>query len=167
MSYVKLPKGVSDYAVGYQSVNQALDNNRALYDQLDAKHSLGVGGGAYGDPFLEPGQHDDTLVARTAADFVVDATGAVVISYAQLGGILINGAPQYVADGKWKVYVTTPRLLGAVATVKDTSLVDRYAQCRISSDTDGTFVMVTTWDVSGGVLVNVDFSLVIWSDGVA
>jgi len=167
MSYVKLPKGVSDYAVGYQSVNQALDNNAALYEQVDARHSTGVGGAAYGDPFLAPGQHDDILVARTVADVFVDATGAAVLSYLLLNGPIINGAPQYVADGKWKIYVSTPQLVGAVATIKETSLVDRYAQCRVSNDTNGPYVMVTTWDVASGTLVNVDFSLALWSDGVA
>lgn len=166
MSYSKLPKVVADYAVGMQSVNQALDNNRALFDQFDAKHSVGRAANI-ADIFINPGQHNDTLIARTAADFIVDAGGLAVVSYSMLFGPILNDAPKFVETGRWKVYVTSPRLIGAVATVKAASAADYYAQCRLSSDGDGTFIMVTTWDVSAGALVNVSFSLVVWSDGVS
>lgn len=167
MSYVKLPKGVSDYAVGYQSVNQALDNNRALFDQFDAKHSLGVGGGAYGDPFLSPGKHDDLVIARTVADFYVDTTGTTPVAYTVISGPMIFEAPEYLAAGKWKILITTPRLFGAAATIKATSLVDRYAQCRVYQDLAAPYLIVTTWDVGSGVLGNYNFSLALWAEGVA
>lgn len=167
MSYVKLPKGVSDYAVGYQSVNQMLDNNRALFDQFDAKHSVGVGGVNFGDPFMSPGKHDDILVARTVADFAVDTTGPTVSAYNLVSGPMIFEPPEYLADGKWKVLITTPRLFGAIATIKETSMVDRYAQARVFMDLSGPYIIVTTWNVGTGALDNYDFSLCIWAEGVA
>lgn len=168
LTYVKLPKAVSDYAVGVQSVNQALENNIALYDQYDLRHSVGVGvpGSNSSDPFLGPGRHDDWLVARTSADYEVDASGPTVVAYGVISGPLIVGAPEFVTDGTWRIYVATPTLYGVVATIKAAATGDKYAQCRLTPDLEAPYISVTTWDVASGALDNLSFSIVLWAENV-
>ena len=169
MSYEKPFLTTQDHAVGLQCVNRALENNRALYsDQFDPGHSTGINGLSYADPFLGPGKHDDPLVARTAADFILDtyATGAVALQV--LSGPMIFGAPQYVKTGQWDIYITTPRIFAAYACIKGaTAGVARYATCFVANALDGPYVTVTTWNVAGGVLADYNFSLVLYAEAVA
>ncbi|HEY0882163.1 MAG TPA: hypothetical protein VGD87_11560 [Archangium sp.] len=167
MSYLRLFKVTSDFALGFQTLNQALENNRALYEQLDAKHS--VGNTAFGspDPFLGPGKHDDFRVARTVADFAIDTTTPVPSALSKVSGPMILGAVTYIVDGLWKISMTSPRLFGAIASVRATATADRWAQCRVYQDTQGPYVLVSTWDVGSAALANYDFSLVIWAQGVS
>lgn len=168
MSFVKLPKTCSDHAVGLDSVNQALANNRALYfDQLDPWHAAGVRSAA--DRQLGPGRHDDILIARSVADFSIrDIFGLGVTAVAQVGGPFIVGFPTRLAAGQWRVYVTVPRIFSAAATIKGASTgVARYATCFVSTDVSGPFVTVSTWNATTGALADYDFSLSIWSEGVA
>lgn len=168
MSYLKLPKTCSDHAIGIQSVNQALDNNRALYyDQFDPKHSVGIDGNAYGDPFLTPGRHDDVLISRAVADFAIDSTGLTPVLLPLMNGPLIFSTSR-VAVGKWKIYVTTPQLVSACATIKGpTASVARDAMCFVGVGSIGVYVTVSTWNVNSGVLADYDFSLALWSREVA
>jgi len=169
MAYLKLPKTCGDHAVGFQTVNQALANNDALFfDQLNPNHSVGINGNSYGDPFLVPGRHDDVLIARTVANFVVDSTGLVPVVLALVSGPMIALTPQRIAVGKWKVYVTTPQLISAAAAISGpTASVPRAAMCFTSSDATGPFIMVSTWNVAGGILADYAFSLAIWALAVA
>lgn len=166
MSYVKLHKVVSDFAVGYQSVNQALENNRSIFSAIDLKHSLGVGGTSTGDAFLGHGKHDDTVIARTTADFTIDTSLTVPRAYALTSGPLVFDTPEYLEAGKWLIYITTPRLIGAVAQVRDTATSDLHATVRAYMSAGGPFVVVSTWNIAGGTRANHDFSLVLWSDGL-
>lgn len=162
MSYLKLFKTCSDHAVGEQCVNQALDNNRALYfDQFDPRHSIGIDGKTFGrNEFLVPGRHDDVLVARTVADFAIDATSDVL---ALVNGPMFAGASRLKA-GQWKIFLNTSQVFSAAATIKGaTAGVARYATCFVSFDSTGPFVTVSTWNASGGVLADYDFSLAIWA----
>jgi hypothetical protein len=167
MSYEKPFLTTSDHAVGLQCVNRALENNRALYsDQFDPGHSAGVGGLAYGDPFLTPGKHDDPLVARTAADFAIDATGLIAVELTT--GLMVFGPPTKLKTGQWQILISTPRIFNAYAIIKGpTAGVARYATCFVSSDVDGPSVTVSTWNAAGGVLADYDFSLVIYAEAVA
>lgn len=167
MSYEKPFLTVQDHAIGLQCVNRALENNRALYaDQFDPNHSVGVGGLAYGDPFLTPGQHDDPLVARAAVDFAIDATGRVAIALMPSPSII--GEVEFVKTGQWRVNITTPRIFSAYAVIKGaTSGNARYATCFVTFGIDGPSVIVTTWLVAGGVLATYDFSLVVYAEAVA
>lgn len=69
-SYVKLPKGTTDYAVGYQSVNQLRDNLQSLYDAYVAEHSVNepmpsrLGGLAPPPPASFLGHHDTPKIPR-------------------------------------------------------------------------------------------------------
>jgi len=167
MSYEKPFLTTSDHAVGLQCVNRALENTRAMYsDQFDPNHSTGINGLSYGDPFLALGQHDDPLVARTAADFAIDSTG--LIAFALVSGPLVVGSVEFMKAGQWRVYVSTPRITSAYACVKGaTAGAARYASCRTVADSSGPYVVVTTWNVAGGVLANYDFSLVLYAEAVA
>ena len=166
-TYVKLFKVVSDFALGKQTYNQGLDNNSALFDQFDAKHSSGIRGGAYDDAFLGPGRHSDARIARSVADFYVnpDTLGmdSVLIS-----GQMIHGAPVRVKAGQWRIYVTTGRLFGAIATIKTTGTAPKMATARMSMMSGGPFVTVSTWDLDLSTVEQVDlpFSLVLWAEGV-
>lgn len=167
MAYEKPFLTVSDHAVGLQCVNRALENNRALYrDQFDPTHSVGVGGSSLGDPFLGPGRHDDPLIARTVADFTLDAAGAVAVSL--VTGPLIFDAPTKVDTGQWVIYVTTPRLFSAVACIKGASIgAPRHATCHVSMDLNGPYVTVSTWDFASSARISCDFSLALWAEAVA
>lgn len=167
MSYVKLHKVVSDFAVGVQSVNQALENNRSIFSQLDYKHSLGAGGLAAGDPFLGHGKHDDLMVARTVADFTIDTSTTTPRAYPLVSGLLVFEEPEFIDAGTWRVWITTPRLFGAVAQVKATGTADRYACARVYMSASGPFVVVSTWNIAGAAKENFDFSLVLWTRSVA
>lgn len=166
-SYVKLHLVVADFAVGYQSVNQAIDNNQALYDQLNAGHSTGIRGGAYGDPFLQPGQHDDPLVARTVLQVGVNTAVTPPTASAVTTGPMLYGQPIRMDTGYWRIKVTTPQLVGAVATCRATGTVDRYATCRVVMDASGPYVDVSTWNIAAAAKVDCDFDVVLWAESVA
>jgi hypothetical protein len=167
-AYVKLFKVVSDFALGKQTYNQGLDNNQALRDQFNINHSTGIGGGAYGDPFLGPGRHDDSGIARTVADFQVDPNSLACVPLL-VSGQMIYASPRRIKAGQWRVYVTTPRLFGAVATVKVSGASLHHATARINMLSGGPFVTVSTWDLSLNPPEQVDlpFSLVLWAEAVA
>lgn len=168
MSYLKLFKTVSDHAVGMQCVNQALDNNFALYfTQFSPRHVREVEWvKPFGrNPFLVPGRHDDVLVARTIADFSINATPAAMVL---VTGPMVLGAPVRMKVGQWKIFVNTPQLFSAVATIKGASVGNaRYATCFVDMNPGGAFVTVSTWNASGGVLADYDFSLALWAVGVS
>lgn len=167
--YVKGFKTCSDHAVGLQCVNRALDNNQALFEQLDKRHSVGNRSFGSADMFLGPGRHDDVLIARTVADFtIVAGPGGTNIAFSLLSGPLIFDAPQELATGQWRINITTPTIFNAIATIKGaTAGIARYATCFVRSDANSPFVIVSTWNVAGGVLAQYDFSLALWSEGVA
>lgn len=168
MSYLKLFKSCSDFAVGIQTAQQALDNNEALLAQFDANHSTGVSGAAFGDPFLGAGRHDDPLIARSVADFYIDATLATPAAFALISGPMIFETPIWLQTGQWKIHITTPQLFSAIATIKGaTTGSPRQATCFIAMATNGPYVTVSTWDTNAGTLADYDFSLVLWAEGVA
>jgi hypothetical protein len=166
MSYLKLFKTCSDHAVGYQSVNQAVDNNLALYQQIDAKHAVG---NEQNDIFQPLGRHDDVLVARTVADFkVVAGPNGTNRAFPLVSGPLLVNPPTELATGQWRIPVATPTIFHAVATIKGASAGNaRYATCYVLAGLSNAFVIVSTWNVTGGVLASYDFSLVLWSEGIA
>ena len=169
MSYSKPFLTTSDHAVGFQCVNRAIDNNRALFfDYVEPKHATGRDPA---DVFIGKGRHDDVLIARTVADFLFVtatlATGPEQL-FAEVSGPMIVGAPVRMKTGQWKIYISTPQLFSAAATIKGaTAGNSRQASCFVLVDSVGPYVIVSTWNVSGGVLADYDFSLVLWSRGVA
>lgn len=164
--YLKLPKTCSDHAIGFQSVNQALDNNIAIYEQLDKRHAIG---NRSNDVFIGPGRHDDVLIARTVADYqVVAGPGGTQLVFSLLSGPLIVGAPIELATGQWRINVATPTIFAAIATIKGaTAGVSRSTSCFVLADANSPFVIVSTWNVSAGAMAAYDFSLVLFSEGVA
>ena len=163
MSYLKLPKTCSDHAVGFQSVNQAIDNNIELYTQLDRRHAVTAEGNSYVPPFRAPGSHDDELIARTVADFAFSSGLLIMVPY--ITGPMIFGLPVLVKTGQWDIPITAPRIYSAVATIKGASTGGpRGTSCKIWRWINATpYVTVTTWDINGGALADYDFSLAIWT----
>ena len=168
MSYVKLIKTVQDHAVGFQSVNQAIDNNQALVDAFNLRHAIGVGGNApFRRPLASVGRHDDILIARSVADFTVDTTLSVPALTAVIAGPLF-GTTDYarISAGQWKIPLATPQFFGAVALMKSTASTDVKATCYASYDPSrGASVYVSTWIIDTGAWVTDDlpFSLVVWA----
>jgi hypothetical protein len=171
VSYSKLFKVCQDFALGFQTVNQALDNNAALYSQFDAKHSVGVAGintGGFSNPFRVLGRHDDPLVARTTARFLVDTTTPTPTARAVVSGPMLNlSSPIYLGAGKWRLYVYTPQLFGVIAQSEATTSIDRKTTCLVEfNPSTGPSVSVGTWGISAGSWVgqNFDFSLTLWAN---
>jgi hypothetical protein len=166
MSYLKLPVTTQDHAIGFQSVNQAIDNNNFLATHFDAKHSIGVDGESpQGQPTKEIGRHDDILIARSVADFEVDTSILTPTLSAIVSGPIF-GAVAYtrIAAGQWQIFIATPLLYAAVALMKSSSSVDRKATCyRSTSLTQGPSVIVSTWNVATPALEDLSFSLVVWT----
>lgn len=163
MSYVKLFKVVSDFPLGFQTLNQGLDNNAALYAQLDLRHSvLGATTGPW-NGMLEPGRHDDALIARTAADFYIDASTPTTWAFSLITGPMIYNSPTRLGVGQWKVYMNTSQIVGAVACVKGASSQARQATCLMQLASGRPYVIVSTWNMAAGALADYGFSLVVWS----
>ncbi len=166
MSYLKLPKTTMDHAVGFQSINQAIDNNDALFSQFDFRHSVGVGGNSpFGFPTRALGRHDDILIARTVADFAIDTARADPVLVPYVSGPVL-GALNYVrlAVGQWRIFIASAQLVGVVGLMKSTGSVDYKANCLMSYDpSTGPAVTVSTWDVASAMTVDLPFSLVIWT----
>lgn len=167
MSYVKLPTTTQDHCVGYQSVNQAIDNNTLLFQVFDEKHSTGVDGNSpYGRPTLAVGRHDDILIARSVADFDVDTAALPQPTLRLIVGGPIFGSLVFtrIAAGQWQIFFSTPQLYGAAALMKSSSSVDRKATCyRSTSLTQGPSVIVSTWNVATASLADLPFSLIVWT----
>ena len=163
MAYSKPFTAVSDHAVGKQSVNRVIDNNQALYDQLDLNHSMGLRGGDANDPFLQLGQHDDPLIARSVFSFAVTAAPSLLVL---LGGPMLVGTPVRIDTGTWMLRISTPTIFFAVATPRAASALDYFANARLVFDPAGPGVMVTTWNAGSGVLLDMDFDLAVWAEGL-
>lgn len=163
MSYLKLFTTVQDHAVGFQSVNQAIDNDDALNAAFDLSHSIGINGNSPpGYPTKAIGRHDDILIARTVANFTVDTTLAVPTLSAIVAGPVF-GSLYYtrLAAGQWQIFLATPQLFAAVALMTSTASVDRKATCfRVGTIPS---IIVSTWVVSTATLTDLPFQLQIWT----
>ena len=166
MSYLKLPTTTQDHAVGFQSVNQAIDNNNALKAHFATKHSVGIDGfSPQYKPTLAVGRHNDILIARTVAEIDVDTSLPTPTLSAVVSGPCL-GALQYarLGTGQWQIFFTTPQLFAAVGLMKSSSSVDRKATVyRSTSLTQGPSVIVTTWDVAAAAPDDLPFSLILWT----
>lgn len=164
MAYEKPFLTTQDHAVGVQTINRALENNRALLeDQFDPGHSIGNGAFGSADPFLGPGRHDDPVISRTVLDVTI--TGGVL--RVNMSGPLIVFGVVRVATGQWQLRLSNRRLVSAFATIRGTSAGHaRTATCIYTplSTTDdgdaGPFLTVTTWHVVSSALEDADFTVV-------
>lgn len=167
MSYEKPHLAVSDFAVGVQSVNRATDNNQALFDQFDANHSTGLRGGGPSDAFLQLGQHDDPLISRTVAQYIVDTALSTPALVAVTGGSMLHPTPpERLGTGQWRIYVSSPRFVSAKATPRSSAAVDRACSVRVVNDASGPHLIVTTWNIGAGAPADFDFDLAFWSEGL-
>lgn len=162
MSYVKLFTVCSDFALGFQTLNQGLDNNRAIYDQFDVGHSVGRVAWGSPDAILGKGRHDDPLVARTVVDVEIDSNGD---PFGLLTGPLMVGVT-HLAAGTWRVQIGTGRIFYAFATIKGaTAGVARQASAHVAIGAS-PYVDVSTWNCSAGEKTDYSWSLVVYAEGV-
>jgi len=170
VSYLKLFKMVADFALGFQSINQARDNGEAIKDLYAVRHAMGING------FNPPsgnvaaqriGKHNDILIARSVADFEVDTALATPVLVPRVAGpVFGNLFAQRMAAGQWRIFIATPRLFAAVALLKSTASVDRKANCYVAFDPNrGPSIIVTTWEQDIGTWTKADlpFSLAVWT----
>lgn len=162
MAYSKLFLTTQDHAIGFQSMNQAIDNNAALKDLYEAKHSLGVGGNSpYGFPLRSVGRHDDIVIARSVSRYGVDTSLAVPALTVLQPGSMPSFA-QRMGTGQWRIFVSTPQLFGAVALMESSASIDRKASVYPAYDpATGPQVIVTTR--SAWAEADLPFSLIIWA----
>lgn len=163
MSYAKLFKVVPDFPLGFQTLNQANDNGEAILDAFDLRHgSPQLANGNRSTPLEYPGHHDDPRIARTVADFRVDAQLLELVPLVS-GPIFGTLFVTRLGVGQWRIYVSTPALFAAVALMKSTTSVDYRATCYIAYATNGPCVTVSTWNVATPAREDLDFSLILWA----
>ena len=162
MSYTKLPTTVQDNAIGFQSVNQAINNNSALKDQFELRHLL-QGGTYSGGAFFREGRHNDALIARTVVRYTIDTTLPTIWAAKVMGGPLLDfGLPIRMGNGQWRINVRASQLVGAVALANASAVVDRKATCLVQSGPTQPSVVVSTWNVATALLEDFDFTLAIY-----
>jgi hypothetical protein len=170
VSYLKLPKGVQDYGVGFRSVRQVDDNGEAIYDTLDAKHALGNDGSntsSFTNPLDAIGRHEDFLIARTVVKFKVDTTPSTPTITPLLAGPLLGllSVGRY-GTGQWRIYFAAGIAFLAAVQMPAASAVDYKANCyKFYDPSTGHGYIVTTWAIDTGVWVptDLDFDLAIWA----
>ena len=141
MSYVKLFNVCSDFALGIQTLNQAIDNNKALLDQFDLRHRVDRGSSVF-----PPGKHDDPLIARSVADYYVSTSNGVTTAAPFFAGQFISAAPVRIGVGQWRIYLYTRTIVSAIATVKEPwGDFPYHATVSIGSYNSVNFCHVNTW----------------------
>lgn len=80
MAYTKLQKGVQDFGLGFQSINNliaGIDQMRADYlvkhSPLAAQSQAGTGAINSGAPWLSPGRHNDLFIPRGSLHITVSS----------------------------------------------------------------------------------------------
>jgi len=167
MAYEKGYLVTQDKCVGTQSVNRVIENNRAIQSAWAAKHNAEAGPLSISlptNPLYKVGRHNDILIARSVCDFDVVTTGTVTTLAANVpGAIVAVGANSRLDFGYWLLYVGTPQLFGAIATIKADSNTEYKATCRIVQSNAGKWLYVQTWDVSVPERVDIGFSVAVWT----
>lgn len=148
MAYAKLPKAIQDYGLGYQTVNQAKDNEAAYRTILDAKHHLnGLGSTLIG---TGDGHHDDLRIPRAVA--LVEVSTVQVMGQTNAfagytilsndGGILQPGGLQRLSQGAYfaKVGNVDDEDVWAEITPESTGSETRLANSRFVSAASGALV---------------------------
>lgn len=167
MAYLKLFKVESDFALGFQTLNQARDNGEAMKDLYDVNHSLGVDG--YMNPYgligglLSIGRHDDRLIARTVLRFAVDTTLPTPVAVPLVGGPMTFAPPVRLGVGQWQVRLLNSQLIGAVGLAESNAIVDRKVTCLVANGSGSPSITVSTWNVATPALADFNFDLVVWA----
>lgn len=163
MSYAKLHAVVSDFAVGLQSVNQAIDNNAAIFSQFNARHGTEY----LPSTFQQAGFHDDLLIARTVIRCTIDTTGVEPRLVTQLNGPLF---PSAVGDairigvGRWRLRLRVTNLYAAVPMLESATATDRLVNCLLEGvGTAAPTIQVSTWNVAAAARADYAFMIGIWA----
>lgn len=127
MSYVKLPKHVTDAPLGYQTINQANENGDALRAIYAVNHGLGEGqDGEWG----KAGNHNDPSIPKTICNlkyalsffetYTLMATGAAVksISHAGTGHVEVRVGGLVNVRAVATPYLTTSVFLPMAKVIK-------------------------------------------------
>lgn len=164
MAYVKLPMCNEDYAIGYQTINQARDNQDAVFGALDAEHvgSTGV---------LAIGSHRAEKIPKAIAQ--IFGTAANVTSFGGVPSVAWYGsyspcllAPDRISTG---IYVVPVRNLstywGEVIPQVTSQTPIPLIKCRsvfgtpstVYGSNAGPALVITCYEMGTGALVATDF----------
>lgn len=135
MAYSKLPKAIQDYGLGYQTINQAIDNIEAIRDVYGVEHNitdaLTFAGAASSIP--EWGQHNHSAIAKSVAIVNVYSYSVVsgVTQYAfnvSLSGRVIRNVTRFQAG----IYVVlTDQLTNASANATPVATTSAVRMCKV------------------------------------
>lgn len=167
MAYSKLPKLCQDYPLGFQDINQAIDNNAALRDLYDVRHGIlepGPGSAGGRPPWTLAGRHDDAHVQRTVAHVTVSTQGAFVSGSLTVSGSAITAISRG-GTGQWVLSVSNLSAWWAAGQPHDTAASQRKVTCYRVLPTSGQHLLyVTTYALDSGAFAatDYDFSVALW-----
>lgn len=164
MAYSKLAKVCQDYPLGYQDINQAIDNNAAIRDLWDVRHGLlepasGAGGGRL--PWTVAGRHDDFFVPRSVALVEVGSSGGVIFGEMTVDGDAFGDIVR-ISTGKWILNINNLTAWWAVAQCMGGTTTQRRLNLHRSVPTTGQHALyISTYELSSGAFVetDIDFSV--------
>ena len=159
-TYSRLPKGVADFPVGIAAVNQAIDNNTALYEAWKALHGIIPPGITSANPLTYFGRHNDVNIARSTASFTIDTSAASpALASSFMGPVFIRGSVR-AGVGSWTLYLTGCQLYGVLTSpIYNGSMVPT----KVTASVSGTALSITTQVLSGTafVMADVPFSVTV------
>lgn len=163
MAYSKLPKVVQDYPLGYQDLNQAIDNNAALRDLYDAKHGAREPSQLGANRWALAGVHDDVHVARTVARVTVATVATVVTPTLEVTGLAITGVTR-VGTGQYALAVSGLASWWAAVTAEGTTTQRKTISYRVQPTGGQHEIYVTTMELGSGLFQEADygFDVVVW-----
>lgn len=167
MTYSKLPKICQDYPLGFQDVNQAIDNNAAIRDLYDVRHGVltsAPGAGSSRNPWTLAGRHDDVHVQRTVALVTVSTSYGIASGSLTVSGGAITAIAR-AGTGQWTLAISGLATWWAIGQPHDTAASSRKVTCYRIQPTSGQHLLdVTTYALDAGsfAATDYDFSLAIW-----
>lgn len=164
MAYTKQPKSVSDYAVGYQSVNELIANCESVRDVFDLRH--GIARQNPSTPLAKPwtleGRHDDVLIPRAVMQYDILGAGSSIYVVSQTASAVLL-PPIRNSAGKYEIPVRSMGTCRAKVTAQLVAAFTGFATCYVSQS-PVLSVFVSTWLLNAGEFVPFDigFSLAVW-----
>jgi len=168
MAYSKLPKVIQDTGLGYQSINQANDNNAQLREAYAEGHGPFAGGGV-SSIWSKPGQHDNLLICRTViriyqATYVITPEPMVLAAgpgMPAVGGWILGGG------GRYSISVALDNLKAIITAEQPDSSAVRIPRWNYTVPATGVQTRgldIWLWEESAGEfsLAAYDFEVLLW-----
>jgi hypothetical protein len=171
-SYVKQQKVITDFALGFQGVNQLGLNLKSVKDALSVAHGTKIGGNQVGGNFglgggvgntspndySNQGHHNGPGVARSVAALQVQTplVGAQTVSVSWIGHPVIQSISK-VATGEYFVAIQGLGSFWGHAVALQTAVASvRIPPACWSSFSGYVGIFVQLYDLSGGAFVATD-----------